>query len=61
MQKGQCDMKTDTSRNTIVHVNLHYGKKISTKDLCILCHLEISLSSCIMVVDYSFSKTIKEA
>ena len=29
MEKGQYDMKTDTSRNTIVHVNLHYGKNIN--------------------------------
>jgi hypothetical protein len=34
--------------------------KIS-KDLCISYHLEISLPLCIMVVEFSFSKTIKEA
>ena len=60
MEKGQYDVKTGTSRNTIVHVNLHYGKNINQRP-CILCHPEISLSLCIMVVEYSFSKTIKEA
>lgn len=29
MEKGQYDMKTDTSHNTIVHENLHYGKNIN--------------------------------
>jgi hypothetical protein len=33
MEKGQCDMKTDTSRNTIVHVSLHHGKDINQKPL----------------------------
>lgn len=33
MEKGQYDMKTGTSRNTIVHVNLHYGKNIDQRPL----------------------------
>ena len=31
MEKGQYDMKTGTSRNTIVQVYLHYGKNINQR------------------------------
>lgn len=59
MEKCQYDMKAGTSRNTIVHVSLHRGKY--QPDFCISCHLEISLPLCITVIEFSFSKTIKEA
>lgn len=33
MEKGQSDMKTGSSRNTIVHVSLHHGKNINQRPL----------------------------
>lgn len=59
----QYDMKTGTSScntDTITHLSLHHGKNIN-QDLSISCHLEISLPLCIMVAEFNFSKTIKEA
>ncbi len=54
-------MKTGTSCcNTIIHLSLHHGKNIN-QDLYISSHLEVSLPLCIMVVEFSLSKTIKEA
>lgn len=60
-EKCRYDMKTRTGCcNTIIHLSLHHGKNIN-QDLYISCHLEVSFPLCIMVVEFSLSKTIKEA